>query len=133
MTAFTYKCGACGKSSRLDIAQMNRPNCPKCGSTEKATIEGDNFNDSFLIEETAVKGVAKDPTLTGKKKRLVEFKSERSLTRDTGRMSKRQVLVDRVNDNYEEHVVDAETGELVYKCKEPLSKHRGHGDAKKRT
>jgi hypothetical protein len=39
-------------------------------------------------------------------------------------------LPDRAGDQYEELVVDPETGEVIHSCKEPLSEHRGRGAAK---
>lgn len=40
-------------------------------------------------------------------------------------------LIDWGNDRYKEVVTDPETGIIVHHCEEPLSKHRGHGSAKK--
>ena len=40
-------------------------------------------------------------------------------------------IIDRVKGWYYEHIVDPETGNVVRHCEEPLSKHQGHGSAKK--
>jgi hypothetical protein len=66
----------------------------------------------------------------GQKKPFSEQKSLPVLQRSTGRMAKHDRLIDRDNDNYEERVVDLETGEVLHECKEPLSEHQGHGSAK---
>lgn len=41
-------------------------------------------------------------------------------------------LIDHRNDEYEEHVVDPDTGETIYERKEPLSQHTGRGSAKRK-
>lgn len=42
----------------------------------------------------------------------------------------RNVEIDRKRDNYEEIVLDPESGEIIHYCKEPLSEHRSHVSAK---
>lgn len=41
-------------------------------------------------------------------------------------------VFDRELDWYEEEVSDPETGEVLHRCAEPLSEHRGHGSDKKK-
>ena len=38
--------------------------------------------------------------------------------------------IDKDKDQYSEIVTEPETGEVIHRCEEPLSKHRGHGSAK---
>lgn len=40
-------------------------------------------------------------------------------------------LINKDTDEYVERVTDIETDEILYECVEPLSKHVGHGSAKK--
>ena len=40
--------------------------------------------------------------------------------------------IDRDNNKYKEVVTDPETGKVVHHCEEFLSKHKGHGSAKKK-
>ena len=40
-------------------------------------------------------------------------------------------LIDRKNDRYFELVEDPDTDEVVHRCEEKLSDHRGHGSAKR--
>jgi hypothetical protein len=47
-----------------------------------------------------------------------------------GRLVNKLRIIDVDEDDYEEIVVDYETGEIIKKCKEPLSEHRNHGSAK---
>jgi hypothetical protein len=49
--------------------------------------------------------------------------------RKTGRLSLIDRSIDRLNDRYDERIVDAETGDVVHEAHEPLSEHRGHGGA----
>jgi hypothetical protein len=41
-------------------------------------------------------------------------------------------LMDRDADRYIETVTMRETGEAIHHCDEPLSKHQGHGSARRR-
>ena len=49
----------------------------------------------------------------------------------SGRMVNKERHWDKKSDWYFERVTDAETGEVIHECEEPLSKHRSHGSAKK--
>jgi hypothetical protein len=48
----------------------------------------------------------------------------------SGRMVKKDRLIDRVNDLYVEKVADADTGEVLREVEEPLSEHINRGSAK---
>ncbi len=52
--------------------------------------------------------------------------------RDTDTLRKIERTIDRERDWYSETVTDPETGEIVHRCEEPLSKHRGRGSAAKK-
>ena len=43
---------------------------------------------------------------------------------------KKERLIDRQNDLYEETITDPDTGEVIRNCGEPLSQHQGRGSAK---
>lgn len=45
---------------------------------------------------------------------------------------RRTMRIDRENNHYSETVVDPITNEVIHKCEEPLSKHQGHGSAKRK-
>ena len=66
-----------------------------------------------------------------KERPFYEAKSGAELHRKSGKWMNREMVVDRETDRYLEVVTDPETGEVVHRCEEPLSEHRGHGDAKK--
>jgi hypothetical protein len=65
----------------------------------------------------------------GKGKPYIEGKCADDLHRNTGRWMHLQRIVDRTRNWYEEVVTDPETGNVVHRCEEPLSEHRGHGSA----
>ena len=52
--------------------------------------------------------------------------------RDSGTWRKQERVINRDTDSYREVFTDAD-GREVHRCEEPLSAHRGHGSAKKRT
>jgi hypothetical protein len=52
------------------------------------------------------------------------------LHRDSGKWMHLERVIDRVKDEYKKVVTDPDTGTVIYKCEEPLSKHQGHGAAK---
>jgi hypothetical protein len=71
----------------------------------------------------------KDPSKSGRSK----IKSEgfhKYTDSQKAALVKRIQVIDRENDQYKELVVDAETGDVIHSCEEPLSKHIGHGSAK---
>lgn len=51
----------------------------------------------------------------------------------SGRLVIKERIVDKQSDSYFERIADMETREIIHECEEPLSEHRGHGDAKKKT
>ncbi|MCL5406738.1 MAG: hypothetical protein M1398_08505 [Deltaproteobacteria bacterium] len=63
-------------------------------------------------------------------KELAESVSGDDLHRKTGKWMEKSRTIDRKNDWYEETVTDPETGRVVHRCAEPLSRHRGHGSDK---
>jgi hypothetical protein len=54
-----------------------------------------------------------------------------SLFEKTGRLHLIDRSFDRIRDWYHERIADAETGDVVHECDEPLSEHRGHGSARR--
>jgi hypothetical protein len=67
----------------------------------------------------------------GEKKPFIEQLGGADLCRKTGEWMEKSRVIDRDNDKYTEIVKDPKTGEVVYQCEEPLSKHVNHGSAKK--
>ena len=118
-----FTCANCGETLEERIKV-----CPKCGC--KKRIVKIFLKDEFKGEiHDYAKGKVKRK---GKKKPVKEFKVGDSFHRKTGKWNYRVMDIDRENDHYREVIIDKETGEVIHYCEEPLSKHRGHGSAKKR-
>lgn len=101
-------------------AEITDP-CPKCGSTLRLIREEPPKTDTHRIRVKF-----KDRHTLGKKPHRIG-KTRADWSRDLGRYVRREMLIDRENDIYEEWVIDPETGSVIYHCREPLSKHLGHG------
>jgi len=52
------------------------------------------------------------------------------LHRKSGMWMNLERIIDRDNNMYHEVVTNPVTGEVIYECKESLSKHVGHGTAR---
>lgn len=65
-----------------------------------------------------------------KSKWFTKFMAVPSFTHRLGIWSNRLKMEDKRSDKYLEIVTNPETGEILHRCKEPLSQHRGHGSAK---
>jgi hypothetical protein len=68
----------------------------------------------------------------GQKKPYVEDMSMPDYSHSRGKHVHKKRVIDRDNDQYLEKITDYETGEVIHHCKEPLSQHQGHGDAKRK-
>jgi len=121
------QCGACGATINepQDLSPGKRTPCPACGSTTRKF--------SVFITETLTlrESLGFKAKRQGQGKPYVEGRSGDDLHRKTGKWMKKEQVIDRENDQYAEVVTDPETGIVMHHCKEPLSKHRGHGSAKK--
>lgn len=112
-------CRNCGK--RLS---ENDKVCPYCSCNEKNIVV--TFVDKIEVHDQ-IKGKVKRKDV---KKPVQEFKVGDNLHRKSGKWYHREMYIDRENNYYREIVKDKTTGEIIRKCEEPLSKHRGHGSAK---
>ena len=86
-----------------------------------------DVNDEIKVYEMVMKN-AKDP---GDKKPAHEIRVGDDLYKKTGEWDKLERIIDRKNDWYFKEVRDRVTNKVLYRCSEPLSKHTGHGSAKK--
>jgi hypothetical protein len=73
-----------------------------------------------------VRGVAYQISKT---KWFTKFMAEPSFTRRFGIWSHRLKVEDKKSDKYLEIITNPETSEILHKCEQPLSQHRGHGSA----
>lgn len=108
------------------LAFENRSPCSQCGS--KARSFHVAISDTITIHEMlGIKG--KRPR---QKRPFIEQKVGDDLHRKTGLWMKLKRIIDRDNDAYQETVTDPRTGQVVHHADEPLSKHQGHGSAKRK-
>ena len=118
------RCSNC--KALLNEAPSKQTPCPFCGSItalfELSINEGIVHHETIGMKARHGKG----------QKPFIEQKSGSELYRKTGKYNDRSMIVDIENDLYTEIIKNPETGEIVHKCIEPLSKHTEHGDAKKK-
>jgi hypothetical protein len=120
-------CGCCGVALDEDTSRPSREreSCPACGSTTRS-IHVTVHDGITFKEKLGMKG--RHP---GSGRPFIEQVSGDDLRRKSGKWMKLSRVIDRDNDIYHEIVVDPSTDEVIHECKEPLSKHLGHGAAKK--
>jgi len=121
-------CGECGDllDEATDLVFDERGPCPICGSTSRkfsVLIQ----SEIFIKSKLRLKG-----RQGGQGKPFVEIVKGDDLSRFLKKWMKLDRLIDRDNDRYEETITDPMTGQIVHQCKEPLSKHTGHGTARKK-
>jgi hypothetical protein len=127
MSVHCNNCGA-ALAEEVSLADPRQP-CPVCGSTarrfEVEVVEKCEAEDFVGME-------ARRPGLGRRKGWFV-----RSFTRLVAQVSRGGApayhtrVMDRDADRYVETVTMRETGEVVHHCDEPLSKHHGHGSARR--
>jgi DNA-directed RNA polymerase subunit RPC12/RpoP len=120
------KCGECGRivDEPPELLPEQRLPCPECGSTKRALFV--SVHDTVTArEKLGVSGRHQ-----GEKKPFFEAVSGDDLHRKSGKWMKIERLIDRARNWYREVVTDPESGEIIHKCEEPLTEHRGHGTAK---
>ncbi|MCD6474612.1 MAG: zinc ribbon domain-containing protein [Thermoplasmata archaeon] len=112
-------CRNCGKKLSNDNEV-----CPNCGSKKRNIIV--TLKDKIELHDQ-IKGKVKRQ---GFKKPIREFKVGDDLHHKSGKWYHKEMYIDREKDQYKEIVKDKTTGNIIHKCEEPLSKHKGHGSAK---
>ena len=118
-------CGA-PISTEADTLDERSP-CDACESTKRRhTI-------SLMETLVARDGYGFKAKRLTQKKPYVEGLSRPDYSYSRGKLVHLQRLIDRDNDQYLEKITDYETGEVIHHCDEPLSRHQGHGDAKRKS
>lgn len=121
-------CSAC--HVKLDVSREVegvRSPCPSCGSTTR-TIG----LDIALTAPSAQIRLNTKAKAKGTKKAKWELRQGPTHSAKLDKLVDHSRLIDRVNDQYAEHVVDSESGQVIHSSREPLSSHRGHGSAKRK-
>lgn len=124
----SVECAKCGAEldEQDNVPAKNRAKCPHCGDTArlfKVMLSG------TITFTSSLRGKARGPV---SRKPFVEFKSEDSFSRKLGIWAKRYMRIDRRKNRYIEKVINPESGDIIHFCDEPLTKHQGHGSARKK-
>lgn len=121
-------CAGCGRTvhERSDTPVEDRASCPVCGSTARkfAVDLGAKVTFHDQVKLKKFDGEAKG-------RAVEEIVSGADFNRDSGKWYDLKRHIDRVKDRYTERIVDPSTGDVVREVDEPLSKHRGRGDARR--
>lgn len=108
------------------IKPEDRKPCPNCGSTVRRFIR--EVSDSFTLKSQlgfkAKRARAERP--------FIEGLGGDDQHRNSGKWMRKERVIDREKDKYKEVVTDPETGKVIHRREEALSKHVGHGNAKKK-
>jgi predicted nucleic acid-binding Zn-ribbon protein len=123
MEGTAIKCENCGHVINEGTGGIMANPCPRCGGKD-IVVE---FSDDVPHEHDSIEGKMK--SATGGKP-IYEFFDGDELQKSTGKWMAKTRVVDRQKDNYQEIVIDPETGKIIHRCDEPLSQHRGHGSDK---
>lgn len=123
------RCGNCGRelNKAPSTPVPERQPCPECGSTvRRAEIR-------ISIMMTARSTLSFKARCAGRSRPFAEGKVGDDLHRKSGRWFRLERIIDRARDQYREIISDRRTGEVIHHVEEPLSKHIGHGVARRPT
>jgi hypothetical protein len=123
-----FICSNCGEvlEEAYYLPSPNRTPCPKCGDLRR------NFY--VRLEEKVIvrDGIGIRARRSNQRKPFYESYGGPAMSHARGKHVHKARTMDRENDEYREYIQDYETGEVIHHCEEPLSAHKGHGDAKKK-
>lgn len=122
-----FFCFAC----RLLRAEIGEPHpkdpCPKCGND---VLVGYRPGEEFNVTAGGL-GLVSKPPEGGRW--VAKSESKHSYFTKTNSNHFIHRVIDRVQDRYEERIVDVETGQVVRVVDEPLTHHKGRGSAQKKS
>ena len=110
--------------SQLPLNELVNNPCPFCGGSVAHSI-----NLTVDMIHVGLKTKVKDPKLS---RPTVETVGGESYSHKLKRWVKIRRIIDRLRNWYSETVTDPSSGEVIHRTEEPLSKHLGHGSAKKK-
>ena len=122
------KCGKC--KTELNEAAGLPPNsrepCPNCNSKTRF------FEVEMRAELRIYTELRAKARHTAPGKPFLELRTGDSLHMASNIWNKLERVIDRTKDLYKEVITDRKTGKEIRHCEETLSKHTGHGSAKKK-
>jgi hypothetical protein len=113
-------CGNCKEK-----LENQTSSCHKCGSEQK-TIHLLVEDEIRLYDQIKIKSKGKKD---GHKINQEQIKGYELSS--NGNMVDKIRIIDNINDVYFEEIIDL-GGNIIHKCQEKLSEHKGHGNAKKK-
>lgn len=123
----TSECANCGASIYDDEITLDlRKPCNMCGSTMR--IHSASISEPLI----AIFGYGLKAKRHGQKKPYVEELSMPDYSISRKKQVQRLRIIDRDHDRYFEKITDYQSGEVIHHCEENLSKHQGHGNAKRK-
>ena len=123
--SFCRSCGAEWPDGVESEPSDARTACSACGGTGRRI---EKVLTAIVTTKASLKLVAKRP---GMKRSMREDFHGADLQTSTGRWMDKDRGVDRIENDYNEVVVDSETGQVIHQDHEPLDQHFGHGSARK--
>lgn len=126
MVGFLFgKCDSCAAiiCDEIDVEDPEHVTCKGCGAKLKpSTVPG-----TKLTGKISRSGTSK------KKGLLAEIRiAFQPLRNRNGVLVRYERLIDHHEDRYVERVTLYDSGEVIHLCDEPLTKHQGHGSAKRK-
>lgn len=123
------ECAECGHvfADAVEATRLvDRPTCPICGATAR---KGSILAQSVIQVTSDTKFVGRS---SGGGRPFVKGWLKREWFHRLDRWHRVERIVNRRDDTCDEVITDAETGDVVHECHEPMSEHRGHGSARHR-
>ena len=130
MTHRDESCANChGLLTDIDLTIDPHVACPQCGSTARLHVV--IINEKIRAFDSLWDRI-KRLSFPSKKKVRSESFTGYEISHARQKMVRKFRMFNKDTDEYVERVTDIETGEIIHECVEPLSKHVGHGTAKKK-
>ena len=108
-------------------SKIKNISCPQCNSSDLSMHL--KLFDNIDVKD-CIRGKIKNDNFPSKKKLRVDFIEGSEENKSNRKWMCKKRIIDKKNNNYEETVIDQETGEIVHQCKESLPDHINHGSAK---
>ena len=116
---------ACSNCGCLWTSENTSEACPKCGKINVS------IGVNLAVPEMQHINMKTKVKAPGKKRPISESFQGDDYSYSTRRWVKKTRILDREKDYYHEKVIDIDNDVVIHNCEEPLSKHFGHGSAKK--
>jgi DNA-directed RNA polymerase subunit RPC12/RpoP len=115
----SFECSGCGILLEKDIENNTLLPCKNCGSTISNQIK--DIRKTLTIKMKPA-GKSGDPN--------IKIKIYNDFHKDTKEWRQVKMTISKQDDCYEKVVINPETDEELFRKKEKLTEHKGHGSAK---